>query len=215
MTGAVYRLLHGEERIFELDELLALDLQGWGSNHPVFERMIDQLKPRLIVEVGSWKGASAIHMAQLMKQKGLSGEIVCIDTFLGSPEHWTNPEFRPGLRLKHGQPRLYDQFISNIVHSGMQDIITPFAISSTAAAVVLARANVRPELIYIDASHEYEDVKRDLELYWQLLAPGGVMLGDDFLPMWYGVIRAASEFAKTYGLDLQISDEKWLVQKPA
>lgn len=215
MPRPIYEFIHGNEDVFDLAELLPLDLQGWGSTHPLFEHVLGTIRPRLIVEVGSWKGGSAIHMARLSKQLGLEAEIVCIDTFLGSPEHWTNPEFRPGLRLKNGQPRLYDQFLSNVVREGMQDVITPFPISSTAGAFVLMRAPMPPDMVYVDAGHEYEDVRRDIELYWDLLRPGGVLMGDDFVPLWHGVIRAASEFASQRRLNLQLSGEKWIVQKGA
>jgi hypothetical protein len=211
----IYPLLHGSENVFDLADLLPLDLQGWASTHPIFEQVIGSLKPQLIYEVGTWKGASAVHMGKLMRGLGLKGEIVCIDTFLGSPEHWTNPEFRPELKLKNGHPQLYWQFLSNVVHENLQDIITPFPISSTAGAFVLQRAPQRPDMVYIDAGHEYEDVIRDLELYWTLLRPGGVLVGDDFVPLWHGVIRAASEFAGKTGSKLQIWGEKWLLQKSA
>jgi predicted O-methyltransferase YrrM len=213
MARQIYRFLHGEEDVFNLAEPLPLDLQGWASTHPIFEQTIAALKPALIVEVGSWKGASAVHMARLLQKAGIDGEIVCIDTYLGSPEHWTNPEFRPGLLLRHGQPQLYYQFISNVMHEGLQGVITPFPISSTAGAAVLKRAPLRPDLVYIDAGHEYRDVMRDIELYWALLRPGGVLLGDDFVPLWHGVIRAASEFADRSGVVLQAWGEKWLMQK--
>ena len=45
-----------------------LDLQGWGSTHPVFEHVVSEYRPTSIVEVGSWKGASASHMAGLLRQ---------------------------------------------------------------------------------------------------------------------------------------------------
>ena len=117
------------------------------------------------------------------------------------------------LLLRHGQPQLYYQFISNVMHEGLQGVITPFPISSTAGAAVLQRAPLRPDLVYIDAGHEYRDVMRDIELYWALLRPGGVLLGDDFVPLWHGVIRAASEFADRSGVVLQAWGEKWLMQK--
>ena len=51
------------------------------------------------------------------------------------------------------------------------------------------------DFIYIDASHEYEDVKRDIKLYENLLSPGGYLFGHDFLPRWPGVVKAVLEFA--------------------
>jgi hypothetical protein len=145
----------------------------------------------------------------------LDCEIVCVDTFLGSPEHWLTAEFRRSLRLRNGQPQLYQQFLSNVLREGMHEIITPFPISSTAATFVLRNAPQRPDIVYVDGGHEYEDVSRDIELYWGLLRPGGALIGDDFLPMWPGVIRAATEFAARKGRELQVLDEKWLVRKDA
>lgn len=65
-----------------------VDYQGWGSDHPILTTLIDILRPKLILEVGTWKGLSAIYMANCIKSLNLETEIVCIDIWLGSPEHW-------------------------------------------------------------------------------------------------------------------------------
>lgn len=44
------------------------------------------------------------------------------------------------------------------------------------------RDGIRPEYIFVDGDHGYEGVRRDIEEYWPLLAPGGVMLLHDWLP---------------------------------
>ena len=59
------------------------DLQGWGSDHPILAAAIEKLRPKRIVEVGSWKGRSAINMARIVRALGLDCEIVCVDTWLG------------------------------------------------------------------------------------------------------------------------------------
>ena len=41
---------------------LPFDAHGWGGQSPAFRELISQVKPRLIVEVGTWKGASALKM---------------------------------------------------------------------------------------------------------------------------------------------------------
>jgi hypothetical protein len=57
------------------------DLTGWGSQHAIFARLLQRVDARDILEIGSWKGASAIHMAQIQARLGRSGsEIVCVDT---------------------------------------------------------------------------------------------------------------------------------------
>ena len=60
------------------------DLQGWNGNSPIFPELIDRVgKPGLIIEVGSWKGLSAVNMAKHIKKKNIDCELVCIDTWLG------------------------------------------------------------------------------------------------------------------------------------
>lgn len=41
---------------------------------------------------------------------------------------------------------------------------------------------VRPEFIMIDGDHSYEGVKQDILDYYEVLAPGGIMIFHDFLP---------------------------------
>src|SRR5690349_3453691 len=71
------------------------DITGWQSTHPWFAQIIGQVKPERILEVGTWKGASAIHMAQLAKQVNPRAQVLCVDTWLGSHRVlWTTPEYR-------------------------------------------------------------------------------------------------------------------------
>ena len=191
------------------------------ETHPVFREVFRHARPRTILEVGTWKGSSAILMATLCKEMGLDGaEIVCIDTWLGSHEMWEDRT--PGsywgydsLGLEHGFPSVYRQFLGNVVLSGHADVITPFPVSSNNAAVFLARKGVTADLIYIDGGHDYRDVKSDIDAYWPLVRPGGVLLGDDYHAGGPGVIRAADEFAATAGLRLVPLAGKWMVLKPA
>jgi hypothetical protein len=196
-----------------------LDLQGWGSQAPIFEQVMSKMRPSRVIEVGSWKGASAIHMANLAKSLGIADFVLlCVDTWLGSPEHWMvrdNPDFMPSLRLRNGYPQLYWQFLANVVHAGHADCIVPFPISSDGAAQFLSARGIVFDAAYIDAGHQYRSVRADLEAFWPLVRVGGVMFGDDFLPAWHGVIRAVSEFAESKsGSQLHLAGEgKWLIPK--
>ncbi|MDD0148520.1 hypothetical protein PSY31_22805, partial [Shigella flexneri] len=42
--------------------------KGWGSNAAVFEHLINQVQPKTIIEVGTFLGASAVHMASLTRK---------------------------------------------------------------------------------------------------------------------------------------------------
>lgn len=187
------------------------DMQGWGSEDPVFLDLLSTVKPKLIVEVGSWKGASAIHMARLAKALRLDTRIICIDTWLGSTEHvlGQRPEWRESLQYRHGFPQLYFTFLANVVRAGVADRIVPLANSSDNAAPILAARQVAPDLIYIDGAHEEDAVYRDLRNYWPLLSPDGALIGDDF--NWDGVRRAAERFAAEEQLTIDARGDKFVL----
>ncbi len=173
------------------------DLQGWGSDDVVFSTLIEAIRPKIIIEVGTWKGASAIHMAKITKALGLDTKVICVDTWLGSPEHFLGqgPGWRESLRLKNGFPQLYFTFLANVVRSDLTDVIIPLPTTSENAAVILREKGVRADLVYVDAAHEEEAAYRDFRQYWDLLTPEGVLLGDDYI-VWEGATRAANRFAR-------------------
>ena len=193
------------QNIYEGLELLPEDLQGWNSKHPIFKELILSKRIYTIIEVGSWKGGSAIQMGTILKiATGPDGEmekkrIYCIDTWLGAAEFWTGdlantPE--RNLLLKNGYPQIYYQFLSNVVHNGLQDYIIPIPVPSSIGVKILKAQGVKADLIYIDGSHEYDDVYADLNSYSELLNPGGVMFGDDYYSF-ADVGRAVNDFVAT------------------
>jgi acetyltransferase-like isoleucine patch superfamily enzyme len=193
--------------------VLPEDLQGWGSSDPIFKTIIDAAKPNLIVEIGTWKGASAVHMAALCKAIGLPCEIVCVDTWLGNWQHWSRRDgigSRSDLRLVSGYPMLYFQFLSNVLAQGHNDIITPLPLPSVAAVKLFEHHGLKPDVIYVDGDHEYESVSTDLRLWSAVLASQGVIFGDDC--DWPGVKRAVSEFADTGRWDLQLIGNKFCLR---
>jgi hypothetical protein len=64
------------------------------------------------------------------------------------------------------------------------------------------------DFIYVDANHSYEGCKKDLDLYWEKLKPGGILMGDDYHledieeltfgdnVVKFGVTKAVKDFAK-------------------
>ncbi len=185
-------------------EVYKLDTQGWNSHSPVFKEMIERTRPKIIIEVGSWKGASAIHMGRLAKSLCLDTKIICVDTWLGSYEHWANNM----LPIKNGHPQIYEQFLANVVKLEMQDVIIPFPSTSTIAARLLRyHYKIQADLIYIDASHDYNDVSDDIKNYKPLLSEKGLMFGDDFSQTWPDVQRAVLENA---GPNLEVKHKFWI-----
>ena len=153
---------------------LKKDLQGWGSTRGIFKKLIDKVKPSLIIEVGSWKGASAIHMGHYVKQKNIDCKILCIDTWLGSLEMWQAKDGKypkkwyDALIHKNGYPMLYYQFLYNVIASKMTNTIIPFPNTSAIANRWLKWKGIKADLIYIDGSHHFDDTYYDIKCYYEL-----------------------------------------------
>ncbi len=81
----------------------------------------------------------------------------------------------------------YHQFMSNVIHKGLQNVITPLPLTGVAGAKLFEHYKISPAVIYIDGDHEYESVLFDLRLWMRQLAAGGVLIGDDY--SWPGVKR--------------------------
>src|SRR6185312_6218941 len=77
-------------------------------------------------------------MAKLCAAAGVSTQIICVDTWLGSTEVYTRRETEPesyqAMRFKNGWPQLYYQFLANVVRHGLQEVITPLPPTSATAA---------------------------------------------------------------------------------
>lgn len=155
---------------------------------------------------------------------GPQPELICVDTWLGATEFYENfddPTRYKGLALRHGFPQVYFQFLANMRKRDLHRIVFPFAQSSTNALRFLQKKGVQFDLIYIDASHEYDDVKADLKCAWPLLKRGGIMVGDDYCDHWSGVKMAVDVFCGFWGLTMehrQYPGEKypsdyWIVRK--
>lgn len=187
-------------------------LWGWNGRRPIFPALIEQLKPSLIIEVGSWMGESATTMALSCKTFGLTNtSLICIDTWLGSKEHWRDPSLIGHLELQNGYPTFHKRFLTNMVNAGVSDVVVPVPMPSQIGASYLKDFNLQAELIYIDGSHDEKDVYDDLVAYWDLLAPGGVIFGDDWL--WESVANAVKAFCAEKACSYQVHDINWIIRK--
>lgn len=189
-----------------------IDRQGWNSTHPFFEVAIAQTKPKLVIELGVWKGMSVIEMAGLMKKHGIPGEILAIDTWLGSSNHLSSKGRRDELMPENGYPTLYRTFLANVADAGHQDVVVPLPMDGTSAAVALRRMDVKAGLVHIDASHEYEAALADFRSYWPLVEANGMLLADDYAS-WPSVTRAVHVFAAEVDRPVFASMEKAMIPK--
>ena len=149
-----------------------------------FERTLRRLPspPRRILEIGSWEGRSACWFLDAFPEAHLT----CVDTFEGSPEH-----VAAGLDI--GATK--DRFLRNTARFG--DRVT--LLEGTSSEVLFGLTPGSFDCIYVDASHTEDDTLTDLILAFNLLAPGGALLVDDYEQAAFpGVKRAVDKFAGAF-----------------
>jgi cephalosporin hydroxylase len=172
-------------------------MSGWNFEHRYLSEAIVRFRPGIVVEVGVWMGLSVMTMARAMRDCGCDGVIIAVDTWLGSSEHWLNPQQATELGRLHGYPQFYRNFLANIAAEGLQDFVLPLPLDSASAHVVLDKLALRPVVVHLDAAHDYTSVLLDLQRWWSLLSPGGMLIADDYdttRSVWPEVGRAVDDF---------------------
>lgn len=194
----IYKLIHGNDDIYGSFDHTKYEsiFYGWNSDHHFFCETIKNQRPEYILEIGTWLGRSAINMAKCIKENNLNTKIVCVDTWLGSLEMIGDrfPANR-GQLVKNGICKAYEYFLANVKKHGVEDIIIPFPQTSFNALRYLMVNNVFFDLIYVDGSNYFEDIKSDIDLSWNLLRPGGIVFGDDYRNFhWPHIQMAVNQF---------------------
>ena len=82
-------------------------------------------------------------------------------------------------------------------------------------AVTEIKKNI--DFVYVDGNHDYQFVKKDIELYYPIIKIGGMMGGHDFYnghaQTHNGVVKAVTEFAVSKGIQLYVEQPDWWFYK--
>jgi len=229
MDNLIYKAFYdidiydGIENFCALNNIPTVLELGSSAHDTPFDILIGTNKPKLIIEIGSYLGASAILMANTLKKHGVEDfTIICIDTWLGSAEHYTiHKQFSPFQKYaKHGYSTMYYQFLNNVKLAGLQNNIIPLPLPSNAAAEVLRHIfnnKLFADLVYVDGAHDTQSVHQDSFNYYNLLKVGGILCGDDMIwpSVAAGVINALNDLNVPIGR-LQVFEPNkvfWFLKK--
>lgn len=162
--------------------------QGWFHHG---ERILDLVaaeRPQVVVELGSWRGASAIALARVLQTWG--GTLTCVDT-------WTGAVNGSKAGTLPGRPAMLLECATNLVAAGVAPSVR-LIVSRTDAAAQTWQGPI--DLLYVDADHAEASVLADLRLWWPHLREGGLIAGDDYEnPMYPGVKAAWDRFEQEQG----------------
>jgi len=144
----------------------------------------------IVVEIGSWMGGSSEQLVKgILKYLVYKVAFYCIDPF--DEEYFKKT---PGLQKK------LKKYPVNVLEA-FQERMKPYEEDYillrdySENAVNIFRYDTI-DFLFIDGNHDYEFIKKDIDLYWPKIKAGGVMCGHDYGK--YGVKKAVDERFKTF-----------------
>ena len=181
------------------------EIPGWFSYQKLYDDVVDKLPNNSnIVEVGSWFGKSTNYLANKIKESGKKINFTTIDTFKGSLDE----EFHRRTMSVFDND-IYTEFMDSTIMLDNQNTIN--VIKDTSVNAKDSFVNNSLDFIMIDAGHSYEDVRDDINAWFHKVKPGGIISGDDYIPLFQGVINAVDEYF--YG-QIQRTETGWFRKKP-
>jgi len=151
-----------------------------------------------LVEVGCWKGKSTAFMAVEIVNSGKKLKFDCIDTWKGSEDQQNDPMVL--------NDTLYEHFLENM--KPVEGYFNPRRMTSLEAAATYPNNSLA--FVFLDASHDYDNVKADIQAWLPKLKSGGILAGDDYIPTDYpGLIKAVHEL-----LPKVFVNNGWVYEKP-
>lgn len=148
-------------------------------------QIIHFARPSVMAEFGSWEGASAITFLRAASEAKLELTLICVDTWLGSPEHWENafPNSQwsfERLGVVEGEPTVIETFRRAVEAQGMTRRVKIVRAPTTHAAGYISRTFQKLDLLFLDADHSFRAVRCDLKLAFRLVSNSGLVAGDDW-----------------------------------
>jgi hypothetical protein len=180
-------------------------IDGWFTFPNLYKTVVENSSDNShFVEVGTWLGQSAAYMAVEISNSNKNIKFDCVDTWQGSDEHRDFKEIIDN--------SLYEKFLKNI--EPVKEFINPIRMESLKAAELYENETL--DFVFIDASHDYENVLKDIYAWFPKLKKGKILAGHDYDPHWHGVIKAVNEFLQNEKYDSKldiISEGCWGVIK--
>lgn len=173
-------------------------LPGWSTDIIQFYDSIAEEIPNfgIVVELGVWCGRSLTFLAHKLKEQKKHVTVVGVDAW---PNGYGFGGHDERMKEAHGVfvSSLSDMF--RFAPEIARDLWLHRCDSAHAARLF---DDGQVDMVFVDAMHDYEHVKSDLDAWTPKVKRGGIMCGHDYAPGEYdGVVRAVN--AKFAGREIE------------
>jgi hypothetical protein len=127
------------------------------------------VQPELAIEVGSWKGLSTWILSQHARV------LYCVDT-------WQAAESTPHMKEEATVRDIFTIFKQNMVQLQLWGKVKPLMMASLDASRIIKDEIV--DMVFIDADHIYDSIKKDIHAWLPKVKPGGILCGHDCDILW-------------------------------
>jgi len=171
--------------------------QGWFSedSKEVLSKYLSE-KTKVVVELGSWMGKST----RFILEHAPNATVFAVDHWEGSPEH--EERFS-----KKNLEALYSIFL--IKCWDYRKRLVPMKTTTSRGLIEIWQDGIEPELIFVDAGHDYISVMLDVFLSNKLF-PKAKIIGDDWPWGKHRPVKEAVNYcAEKFGLAVSVTGGTW------
>lgn len=169
------------------------DIDGWFTWRSAQEEAVNCFPTgSKFVEVGTYLGRSLCSLGEVVERSGKSIAVIGIDTCRGSgPEGQHGKDYHADA-VNNGAGTFAGTLHKNVLDCGFGEKITLVISDSVSAARLFSDASL--DWVHLDARHDYDSVKADIEAWRPKVKAGGWLSGDDYDEQkWPEVVKAVSE----------------------
>lgn len=172
----------------EVEKILAdsktRSLMGAPELEALFSHVINGVDNPLVVELGSYCGASSLILRYAVGQKG--GKLICVDAF--KPDF--DAQYFTGEDARQAWHKLMD---------GFGDVELYDMETSKGAIKFNSEKNKEIDVLFVDADHSYAGVSQDIDLWVPFVKEHGTIIFHDYYnPAFSGIKEAVELKLKGY-----------------
>ncbi|MHB8094859.1 MAG: CmcI family methyltransferase [Candidatus Aminicenantales bacterium] len=151
-----FNQIYYNSKVWQRTEYLGISVQQNPCDLWIFQEIISELKPDLIIETGTFNGGSTLFFADTLGRIGEQGRVITVDL---------NPQIDKAMT--------YESFRNHV------EVITGDSASPEVVAMIEQKAGNSKVLVTLDSLHTKDHVLKELKAYSKFVSLGSYLIVQD------------------------------------